>query len=193
MDIAYFSNRELREMGFKHIGKRVLICKTCKIYHADQVSIGDDVIIDDFTVFNGTINVGNHVHISSNCELYSGKSHIDIADYCGISSHVSFYGITDDYVGPYMQNPTIPPRFRNLTEEPVVLDKHVLIATHCVILPGVHIGEGCSFGAMAMINKSTEPWGVYVGAPARRIKERDRGILEVCKQLEESEAGRKKV
>lgn len=191
MDIAYFSNRELREMGFKHLGKRVLICKTCKIYHTDQVSIGDDVIIDDFTVLNGTVTIGNHVHISSNCELYSGKSEIVISDYCGISSHCSFYGITDDYVGPYMQNPTVPPRFRNLTEEPVVLDKHVLIATHCVILPGVHIGEGCSFGAMSMISRDCEPWGVYVGCPAKRIKERDRGILEVEKQLVASEAGRK--
>ena len=90
-----------------------------------------------------------------------------------------------------MQNPTVPPRFRNLTEEPVVLDKHVLIATHCVILPGVHIGEGCSFGAMSMISRDCEPWGVYVGCPAKRIKERDRGILEVEKQLVASEAGRK--
>ncbi len=191
MDIAYFSNRELREMGFKHLGKRVLICKTCKIYHTDQVSIGDDVIIDDFTVLNGTVTIGSHVHISSNCELYSGKSEIRIADYCGISSHCSFYGITDDYIGPYMQNPTVPPRFRNLTEEPVILDKHVLIATHCVVLPGVHIGEGCSFGAMSMISRDCEPWGVYVGCPAKRIKERDRGILEVEKQLVASEAGRK--
>ena len=191
MDIDYFSNRELREMGFKHLGKRVLICRTCKLYHTDQISIGDDVEIDDFTVLNGTITIGNHIHISSNCELYSGASEIVFGDYCGISSHCSFYGITDDYIGPYMNNPTVPPRFRKLTEAPVILDKHVLIATHCVVLPGVHIGEGCSFGAMSMVSKSTEPWGVYVGAPARRIKERDRGILEKEKELVASEAGRR--
>ena len=91
-----------------------------------------------------------------------------------------------------MCNPTIPPRFRSLTEEPVVLDKHVLIATHSVVRPGVHIGEGCSFGAMSMINKSTEPWGVYVGSPIRRIKDRDRGLLDKCRELELSEAGRRK-
>ena len=191
MDIDYFSNRELREMGFKHLGKRVLICRTCKLYHTDQISIGDDVEIDDFTVLNGTITIGNHIHISSNCELYSGASEIVFGDYCGISSHCSFYGITDDYTGPYMNNPTVPPRFRKLTEAPVILDKHVLIATHCVVLPGVHIGEGCSFGAMSMVSRSTEPWGVYVGAPARRIKERDRGILEKEKELVASEAGRR--
>ena len=191
MDIDYFSNKELRAMGFKSLGKRVLICRTCKIYHTDQISIGNDVEIDDFTVLNGTITIGNHIHISSNCELYSGESRIEIGDYAGISSHCSFYGITDDYVGPYMNNPTVPPRFRKLTEEPVIIGKHVLIATHSVVLPGVTIGEGCSFGAHAMVSKSTEPWGVYVGCPARRIKERDRGILDKCRELEASEAARK--
>ena len=192
MDIDYFSNKELRAMGFKHLGKRVLICRTCKIYHTDQISIGDDVEIDDFTILNGNITLGNHIHISSNCELYSGSSHIEFQDFVGISSHCSFYGLTDDYVGGYLQNPTVPPRFRKLTEEPVVLEKHVLIATHSVVLPGVRIGEGCSFGAMSMVSKSTEPWGVYVGCPARRIKERDAaGIKERERLLLESEAGRR--
>lgn len=190
MDIDYFSNKELREMGFKKLGKRVLICRTCKIYHTDQIEIGDDVEIDDFTILNGTIKIGNHIHISSNCELYSGQSSIEIADFCGISSHCSFYGITDDYVGPYMNNPTVPPRFRNLTEAPIVLDKHVLIATHCVVLPGVHIGEGCSFGAMSMISRNCDPWGVYVGCPAKRIKERDKGILDKAEELIAGEAAR---
>lgn len=192
MDIDYFSNRELREMGFRHLGRRVLICRTCKIYHTDQISIGDDVEIDDFTIMNGHIELGDHVHISSNCELYSGASFIRIGDFVGISSHCSFYALTDDYVGPYMQNPTVPPRFRNLQEEPVILDRHVLMATHCAVLPGVHIGEGCSFGAFSMVSRSTPPWGVYVGCPARRIKERaGEGILEKERLLAACEAGRK--
>ena len=191
MDIDYFSNKELRAMGFKSLGKRVLICRTCKIYHTDQITIGDDVEIDDFTILNGNIDIGSHIHISSHCELYSGASRIVLGDYVGISSMCAFYALTDDYVGPYMQNPTVPPRFRHLTEEPVLIDRHVLIATGCTILPGVHIGEGCSFGAKSLISRSTEPWGVYAGVPCRRIKERDRGILEVEQQLLAAEAGRK--
>ena len=45
------------------------------------------------------------------------------------------------------------------------------------------MGEGCSFGAMCLINKSTEPWGIYVGAPARRVKERKRDLVEMAKKL----------
>ena len=75
--------------------------------------------------------------------------------------------------------------------KPITIGNDVWIGANCTILPGVTIGEGCSFGAHAMVSKSTEPWGVYVGCPARRIKERDRGILDKCRELEASEAARK--
>jgi len=50
-------------------------------------------------------------------------------------------------------------------------------------MPGVNIGEGCSVGAMSLVNKSIEPWGIYFGVPARRIKERKKNILELERQF----------
>jgi acetyltransferase-like isoleucine patch superfamily enzyme len=47
------------------------------------------------------------------------------------------------------------------------------------VFPGVDIAEGCSIGAMALVNKSTQPWGIYVGNPAKRIKERKKDMLEL--------------
>ena len=38
-------------------------------------------------------------------------------------------------------------------------------------------------GSMSLINRSTEPWGVYAGIPARRLKERKRDLLELEKKL----------
>lgn len=128
--------------------------------------------------------IGSHVHLSSNCELYTANNaYIRIGNYVGISSHVSFYAQTDDYVGPYMSNPTVPQRFRNVSEEDVILDELVLIGPQSVVLPGVHVGEACSFGANCLINKSTPPGGVYVGSPCRRIHERD--IEEIQKKARE--------
>ena len=34
-------------------------------------------------------------------------------------------------------------------------------------------------GAMSLVNKTTEPWGVYVGNPAKRVKERKKNLLEL--------------
>ena len=40
-----------------------------------------------------------------------------------------------------------------------------------IILPGVTIAEGCVIAAGAVVNKSTEPDGLYAGVPARRVKD----------------------
>jgi galactoside O-acetyltransferase len=52
-----------------------------------------------------------------------------------------------------------------------------------VIFPNVIVGEGCAIGSMSLVNKSIEPWGVYVGIPVKRIKERSKDLLEKEKQF----------
>ncbi|MCD7749795.1 MAG: acyltransferase, partial [Oscillospiraceae bacterium] len=70
----YYTNQELKEMGFRALGRQVLISRTCRIYTPDTISLGSHVLIDDFTILNGDITIGNHVHISSNCEFYAGEA-----------------------------------------------------------------------------------------------------------------------
>jgi len=43
----------------------------------------------------------------------------------------------------------------------------------------VNIAEGCAVGAMSLVNRTTKAWGVYVGNPARRVKERKKDLLEL--------------
>lgn len=179
----YYTARELKEIGFKALGRNVLISRTCRIYTPEEISIGSHVLIDDFTILNGEITIGDHVHISSNCELYAGEASITIGAFSGISSRCAFYATSDDFSGASLNNPTVPKAFRNEKNLPIVLGKHVLIGTGCSVLPGVELGEGCSFGSMTMISKSTEPWGIYVGTPAKRIREREKGLLELEKKI----------
>ncbi|MCD7769777.1 MAG: acyltransferase [Oscillospiraceae bacterium] len=187
----YYTNQELKDIGFRSLGRQVLISRTCRIYTPDTISIGSHVLIDDFTILNGDITIGNHVHISSNCEFYAGEASITIGDFSGISSRCAFYATSDDFSGASLNNPTVPKAFRFEKNLPITLGKHVLIGTGCSVMPGVDIGEGCSFGSMTLINKSTEPWGIYVGTPARRIREREQGLLEFEKKLTGgSDAGR---
>ena len=39
--------------------------------------------------------------------------------------------------------------------------------------------EGCSVGAMSMFTKTTQPWSIYFGAPAKRLKARKQNLLEL--------------
>ncbi len=179
----YYSKKELQEMGFRALGRQVLISRTCRVYTPERITLGSHVLIDDFTILNGEITIGSYVHISSNCELYAGQASITMRDFSGLSSRCTIYATSDDYSGASLTNPTVPLAFRNEQDAPVTLDKHVILGTGCAVLPGVHIGEGCSVGAMSLVNRSTEPWGVYAGVPARRVKERKRDLLALEEKL----------
>ena len=45
------------------------------------------------------------------------------------------------------------------------------IGGHVVILPGVHIGEGCTIAASSVVTKDIPPWSVAMGSPARVKKQ----------------------
>jgi galactoside O-acetyltransferase len=48
-----------------------------------------------------------------------------------------------------------------------------------VILPGVTIGEGASVGALTLVNRSLDPFTIYAGIPARRLRDRSKAFLEL--------------
>jgi galactoside O-acetyltransferase len=48
-----------------------------------------------------------------------------------------------------------------------------------VILPGVTLGEGSAVGALALVIKSCEAFGIYSGVPAKLIRSRERTLLDL--------------
>lgn len=60
----------------------------------------------------------------------------------------------------------------------VTIEENVWIASHCVILPGVTIGEGAVIAAGSIVTKSVEPMSVVAGNPAKIVKYRDRERYE---------------
>ncbi|TVQ63401.1 MAG: putative colanic acid biosynthesis acetyltransferase [Phycisphaerales bacterium] len=55
---------------------------------------------------------------------------------------------------------------------PITIEDHTWVAADVFICGGVTVGEGCVIGARAVVSRSTEPWGIYVGNPARRKGDR---------------------
>lgn len=52
----------------------------------------------------------------------------------------------------------------------VYIDDEVWIGANVVILPGVTIGRCCVIGAGSVVNSDTEPYSIYAGTPARKIR-----------------------
>lgn len=181
---SFYSPEELKTLGLKEYGEDVRISRKCSIYGAGNISLGSHVRIDDFCLLSGKISLGSYVHIAAGAMLFGGEAGIRFGDYSTISSRGVVYALSDDYSGEYMTNPTVPEKYTAVVEAPVEIGAHCIIGTGCTVLPGVSLGEGCSVGAMSLINKSLPPWGIYAGIPARRLKERSRKLLDLCRELE---------
>ncbi len=181
--MAYYGEAELRAMGFKFLGRNVKISDKASIYDCDQIEIGNNSRIDDFCVISGRIKIGKYCHITPMCLIAGGSPGVFLDDFCTLAYGAKIFSQSDDYSGKSMTNSLIPKRFKREILEPVFLGKHVIVGAGATIFPGVSIAEGCSVGAMTLVLKSTEPWGVYLGNPARRLKDRKRDLLDLEKQF----------
>lgn len=183
-DCSYYTEHDLKDEGFKSLGRNIRIAKNCIIVGIENITIGDNVRIDDYCslIATGAITLGSYIHIGSYCYLAGGEG-IVMEDFSGISQGVRIYTCTDDYTGKYLTNPTVPSKYKGITRGAVTLEKHVIIGSGTVILPKVTCGEGVSVGAMSLVTKSLEGWGVYFGCPVRRLKSRSKRLLEFELQL----------
>ena len=57
-------------------------------------------------------------------------------------------------------------------EKRVIIGDDCWIGRRAIIMPGVEIAKGCIIGAGAVVTKNTQPYGIYGGVPAKRMKER---------------------
>lgn len=175
--MGWLPRERLDAMGFKSLGENVKISDKASIYEPHRMTMGDHTRIDDFCVVSGAVSLGRNVHIAVQCNLAGGDPGITMEDFAGLAYGVQVFAQSDDYSGAYLTNPTVPDTYKVEIKKPVRLGRHVIIGANSVIMPGVDIADGCSVGALALVHRSTEPWGVYVGSPARRIRMRSNKLL----------------
>lgn len=175
--MAFYSEEELQVIGFKKLGKSVKVSNKSSIYRPHEIEIGDYSRIDDFCLLSGKIRIGRNVHLAAYSNVSAGECSVTFEDFSGLAYGCHVFTGSDDYTGKKLTNPTVPLEYKGLSEDDVVLGRHVIVGTNSIVFPGVHIATGCSIGAFTMVTKSTKPWGVYFGIPAKRIKERKKDLL----------------
>ena len=181
--MPHLKNDELKI--FRHTGNNVMISSKASFYNPGNISIGDNTRIDDFCVLSageGGIYIGNNVHIAV-FTLLIGNGKIEIDDFANISSRVSIYSSNDDYSGEFMTNPTVDKKFTNVTYGNVKIGKHVIIGSGSIILPNINLGEGACIGSLSFVKNDCEPFYMYAGVPAKKIKPRSKKLLELEKEF----------
>jgi|GEM_PF-183820 len=104
------------------------------------------------------IVVGEHSHFAPSCVLYPGLS---VGPYCGIAAHTVFATVAHDH------RVTDKKMVETVKWAPIRLVADVWVGANVTITGGVTVAEGCVIGAGAVLTRDTEPYGVYLGVPAR--------------------------
>lgn len=175
------SRGEVERLGFASVGDNVNISDRASFYNCANISIGNNVRIDDFCVLSagvGGISIGNYIHVAVYASLI-GAGKITLSDFSNISSRVSIYSSSDDYSGVTMTNPMVPSQFTGVTNADVFVGRHVIVGSGSIILPGVVMEEGVAVGALSLVEQNCSAFCIYAGIPAKKIKNRMRTLLEL--------------
>lgn len=178
---SFYTQEELSDIGFKSFGKDVWISRKASIYKSEAISLGHHVRVDDFCLLSGGVGIalGNYVHLSAYSALFGGAG-IEIGDFSGLSPRVSIFSESDDFSGNSMISPffSVEKYKPGYISAPVKLERYVQVGASSTLLPGVLLAEGVVVGAHSLVVKDCASWGIYAGVPVRRIKERDKRVLE---------------
>jgi galactoside O-acetyltransferase len=181
---SYYTERELMAAGFRRLGRNVKIHRRASIYGTENIAVGDHVRIDDFTVIvaTGPLELGNYVNIMNHCFIGS-RYGIVLEDFVGLAHGSKLFTSVDDFSGGCLTGPTVPPEMTGGKKGPIVFRRHAVLCAGGIVLPCCTIEEGSVVGALSLVKNDLEPWGIYGGVPAVRLKERRRDLLALEQRL----------
>ncbi|PID47287.1 MAG: acetyltransferase [Proteobacteria bacterium] len=163
------------------ISQEAKIYDFAKIINKNNFYLGYGSQIDDFVFINSgkSCIIKDFVHISSFCSIVGGGNFL-IDDFSGLSAGCRIITGSDDFNGPFLSNPTIPSKYKNVKIGNVKIGKHCILGSNSVILPNTEIPDGVTVGAGSIVNKQLDPWTIYVGFVPKKIGERDKeGIIDL--------------
>lgn len=169
MSNIFFDKKDL-----KYCGENVIIGKTVRIRKPQDVIIGDNTIIDDFTYISCGAIIGNNCHIASNVSISGGMGVFTMGDFSTLSNHSSVHCASSDYGIMSMDLPSSPEELRFGGEVGnIEIGKYVTVGAHSTILPNVILPNGFACGAYSLLkNIEYTPYTLWAGIPAKFIKKR---------------------
>jgi carbonic anhydrase/acetyltransferase-like protein (isoleucine patch superfamily) len=124
-------------------------------------------------IMSRTAKVGRRVHIAARV-FVSGGGDFEIEDYAGIAPNVSIITSTEVLKdGARCSGPMVSANQRNVLRGKVLIRKDAFIGADVTVFPDVIVAQGSVAAAGITLTKSTEPWGIYLGARIRKLAERE--------------------
>ncbi|WP_160289594.1 acyltransferase [Shewanella sp. ECSMB14102] len=127
-------------------GEKVIVFPNVYILNPQNLSIGTNISI----------------HENSYIDAHGG---LDIGSNVAIAHNVSI--LTFDH---YIDNINVPIKDSGSNAKPVIICDDVWIGAGARVLKGVVINSHCVIASGAVLTKTTEPYGIYSGVPAKLIR-----------------------
>jgi putative colanic acid biosynthesis acetyltransferase WcaF len=108
----------------------------------------------------------DRVTLGDDAELYN-PSTFHLASHCIISQGAYICGATHEYNDP---------SFR-LVSYPVSIGAYAWICARAIVHPKVNVGTGAILGLGSVATRDLEPFAIYTGMPAEKVKERLRSAV----------------
>ena len=156
--------KKLRDQWYKHvvwrrykIGKRFHCGRGVFLWARDEITIGDDFYIGKYSV------------IETNCRIGNGVI---------LANHV---GIVGKYDHNYQQVGTMVRLASSIRDKDynwkgcgdmTIIGNDVWIGFGAVVMSGVEISDGTIIAAGSVVTHDTEPYSIYAGIPAKKIRDR---------------------
>ena len=174
----------------KKSGLNNFISPLTQIIGLRNITIGSNLRIASYSRIespNGKVSLGNNNQIHRFSQIIPQGGTIKIGSFCSINPFVNIYGPGDVTIGSYVRIANSASIFagnhvyedsskmihdQGMRSKGIIIEDDVWIGTQAVICDGVVIAKGCVIGANSVVTKSTKPYEIYVGIPAKSIGKR---------------------
>jgi acetyltransferase-like isoleucine patch superfamily enzyme len=179
---------------FKSVGKGVIFGKSLTVRHPQKISLGDNVIIDDYAVLDGKgsqdnfIEIGNNVIVGRSSVISCKNGNITIGDNTNIAMNCFIQSAKDVTIGKnvlfaaYCYIIGGGDHMTDRTDIPIIAQgqvvKGITIKDNCWLGAGVKIQDGAVVGrdsivgSGAVVTGDIPEFSVAVGIPAKVIRSR---------------------
>jgi len=127
----------------------------CKFYPSSRVWAPWNLVCSDL------------VAVGDGAEIYN-PAPVRLGSHAILSQNSYLCGATHDF-----DSPGFP-----LLAYAMEVGAYALVAARACVAPGVKVGEGAVLGLASVATRDLEPWGVYAGSPAVKVKQRNRTLPE---------------
>jgi len=140
--VGILFRRVLAKRIFRTCGKNFKAFHQVKLSFGYNLEVGDDVVV--------------HREV-----LLDDRGGIRIGNGASISDFANIYSHSHDVVDG-----------RDIDTPQTIIGDNVRITYHATVMSGVHVADNTMIGSFGIVTKDTEPNSVYLGIPAKKVREK---------------------